>query len=190
MTVNNSCLSSDTTGCAPYTDFALTNRERWYVVHTLAQREFFAQKQLNNQSFRTFLPQYEKTARHARKVVRKLAPLFRGYLFIILDLERDRWHAVNGTLGVSSLVASRDRPMPVPNGVVETLISMRSSDLEAVIHPVLELGQKVRLVSGPFADQFGILQHLDDCGRVRVLLQMMGAWHTVRLSRGDLLPAK
>src|SRR6516164_8065361 len=50
------------------------------------------------------------------------APLFPRYIFLILDLGRDRWLSVRGTVGVSSLFTSEDRPVPVPEGIVETLI--------------------------------------------------------------------
>jgi transcriptional antiterminator RfaH len=38
----------------------------------------------------------------------------------------------------------------------------------------LQLGSRVRLLAGPFAEQLGVLSRLDDNGRVRVLLEIMG----------------
>jgi len=189
MQARDSKLASCPTRCIPDVEFELRHGERWYVVQTHAQREYFAQLQLRNQAFRTFLPLYEKTVRHAQKTVQKKAPLFPGYLFMVLNVDLDRWHAVNSTFGVSRLVTAGDRPLPVPRGVIETLISMSSSDRAIMFHPVLEPGQKVRLQSGPFAEQLGILQHLDDRGRVAVLLEMMGAWHTIHVSRGIIFPS-
>ncbi len=173
---------------APDEDLSLLGGQRWYVVHTQVNRESIAQMHLRNQDYRTFLPRFAKTVRHARKVRRTLAPLFPRYLFLILDIERDRWHRVNGTVGVASMVMSRDRPIPAPKGVVEALIAMSSYDRNQVFRPDLEPGQKVRLVAGPFANQLGVLEDLDDGGRVRVLLEMMGAWYPVRLSREDVMP--
>ena len=171
-------------------DFALNRGERWFVVHAQTQRETTAQIQLSNQSFRTFMPRYEKTVRHARKVTKVLAPLFPRYFFIILDLDRDRWHSVNGTIGVASLLMANDRPLPAPTGAVEALIAMSSTDRKQVFRPDLAPGQKVRLVSGPFAEQLGVLEQLDDGGRVRVLLEMMGAFYPVCVRRDDVLPAE
>src|SRR5712691_7686334 len=47
---------------------SLITGERWYVVQTLPCREEKARIQLAAQGFRTFLPRYIKTVRHARKL--------------------------------------------------------------------------------------------------------------------------
>lgn len=188
MPANERCLSTVGASWAPAADYALNGGERWYVVHTQAQRETTAQAQLGNQGFRSFMPRYEKTVRHARKLTRTRAPLFPRYVFIILDIDRQPWHSVNGTIGVVSLLMSRDRPLPAPAGVVEALIAMSSNDKEQLFLPKLTPGQKVRLVAGPFAEQLGVLEQLDDRGRVRVLLEMMGAWYPVCVPCSDVLP--
>jgi transcriptional antiterminator RfaH len=189
MQINNSGPSQSWDSDAGVDGYTLTGAARWYVVHTQVQRETSAQIHLRNQAFRTFLPRHEKTVRHARKTYRTLAPLFPRYLFIILDLERDRWHSVNGTIGVDSLLMTCDRPLPAPKGVVEALIAMSSSDPKQIFQPDLAAGQKIRLVAGPFAEQVGVLEHLDDHGRVHILLQVMGALRHVCAPRGDVLPA-
>jgi transcriptional antiterminator RfaH len=186
--MNEYHMSPGAPSCASGADFTLNSGERWYVVHSQSQREAIAQTHLANQAFRTFAPRFEKTVRHARKVVRTLAPLFPRYFFIILNLDRDRWHSVNGTIGVDSLLMSNDRPSPAPTEAVEALIAMSSSDRKMIFRPHLAAGQKVRLVAGPFAQQLGVFEQLDDGGRVRVLLEMMGAWYPVCVPRGDVLP--
>ena len=52
-----------------------------------------------------------------------------------------------------------------------------------------EPGRLVRLVKGPFADQVATIEQLDDRGRVRVLLDILGGETSVRVSTGDLAPA-
>jgi transcriptional antiterminator RfaH len=162
--------------------------EFWYVVHTQPNREAVAKAHLANQGFHPFLPQFVKTISHARKVHQSLAPLFPRYLFVRLDLNRDRWHSVNGTIGVATLIMAGDRPSPVKRGVVETLIASTALDGELRFQQPLCVGERVRLVAGPFAEQLGILQHFDGSGRVRVLLEIMGGEIPVNLPRGDVLP--
>src|SRR5262249_27254946 len=148
--------------------------ERWYVVHTLPMCEERAQLQLENQGFRTFLPKRRKTVRHARKLSTVEAAFFPRYLFVVLDLTRHRWRSVNGTFGVANLVMQGDQPHPVPRGIVETLVA--STDA----HGILQLGQQlkvggpIRLAAGPFAEQLVILDRMDDSGRIRVLLGILG----------------
>ena len=95
----------------------------WYAVNTLPHREFRAKGQLENQDFRVFLPQRLKTVRHARKLTNIQAPFFPRYHFIELDLTIHRWRSVNGTFGVNTLVMQGERPLPVPHGIVETMLA-------------------------------------------------------------------
>src|SRR5438445_9571339 len=97
--------------------------ERWFLAHAQPKSECKAKLHLGAQGFRTYLPQIQKTIRHARKLSTIRAPLFPRYLFVALDLDRDRWLSVRSTVGVSRLLTTQDgRPVPVPVGIVESLI--------------------------------------------------------------------
>src|SRR5215813_13811556 len=167
---------------------ALVGNERWFLAHTLPKSEWKAELHLHAQGFRTYLPQIEKTIRHARQLKTVQAPLFPRYLFVILDLERDRWLSVRSTVGVSCLFTHRDgRPVPVPVGIVESLIERSDRNLTRLDAGLVK-GQRVRLLSGPFADFVGTLERLDGAGRVQVLLELMGTAVPVSLHRSTLSP--
>src|SRR5712692_524830 len=129
---------------------ALRAGERWYAVHTLPLREAYAQGHLRNQGFATFLPKRRKTVRHARKLRAVEAAFFPRYLFVVLDLRRDRWRSVNGTFGVSRLVMRGEEPHPVPAGLVEALIASADADGILQFGERLRVGGSVRLLAGPF----------------------------------------
>jgi len=168
---------------------ALTRNERWFLAHTLPKSEWRAELHLGVQGFRTYLPQFQKTIRHARQLRTVCAPLFPRYLFVVLDLERDRWLSVRSTFGVSHLVVGWDgRPVPVPVGVVERLLAKSDADLTRLDSGLVK-GQAVRILSGPFADMVGKLERMDAAGRVQVLLEMMGTAVPVTLQRATLAPA-
>jgi transcriptional antiterminator RfaH len=133
-----------------------------------------AERQLANQAYRVFLPRFFKTRRHARKFETVSVPLFPSYLFIVLDLTRDRWRAVNGTYGVDRLLMRGGEPEPVPKGLVEQLVGAAQDDGVIRLKSGLEPGQTIRVTSGPFADLIGILQRLDETGRVQILLKFLG----------------
>ena len=168
---------------------ALGQNERWFVARTLSYRENCAQFNVNRLGFRTFFPRARRTVRHARKMRNVLAPLFPGYVFVILDLSRDRWRSINGSIGVASLIMGADKPMPVPRGVVEALIATRENSETVRLDQDLEVGQKVRILSGPFAHALCRLEQLDDRGRVCVLLEIMGGQVPAYLDRSALGPA-
>ena len=163
--------------------------ERWYAVYTLPNREAGAQRHLRNQGFRTFLPLLSKTIRHARRHDTILAPLFPRYLFVAIDLTRDRWRAINGTHGVTTLIMHDERPAPVRSGVVETLIASSTPTGEILYCQDVAPGDCVRLIAGPFAGQLGILQRLNTAGRVQVLLEIMGSHVPTNLHARSLVPA-
>ena len=166
----------------------LDGNERWFLVHTLPKSERRARLHLEAQGFRTHLPEISKTVRHARQLRTVRAPLFGRYLFLILDLGRDRWLSVQSTFGVSSLFTCDGRPVPVPEGIVENIIAQTEQG-NLFVSDGLEKGQRVRILSGPFADFLGTLERLDENGRVRVLLEMMGTAVPVAIHRSRLLPA-
>lgn len=168
---------------AALVNLSLTRGERWYAVQSLFRREPGAQLQLNRQGFRTFLPLMTKTVRHARKLKTLRAALFPGYLFVILDLEHDPWRSVNGTFGVSHLIMANDLPLPVPSGVVETLIDYADERNVCRFDRDLKQGQSVRVTFGPIAEALGEIVSLDDKGRVRVLLEVMGGKVMTTLDR-------
>lgn len=162
---------------------------RWYAVHCQPHREGGAANHLANQQFEVFLPRRERVRRHARKIETVLRPFFPGYLFIRLDLSRDRWRCVNSTFGVVRIVMQNDRPAAAPQGVVEALRD--ACDEKGLLRweAKLEPGQKIRVVMGPFAEFVGELDELTEAGRVRVLLDIMGGHTPVFLPRNFVVPA-
>jgi len=161
---------------------------RWYLVHTRPNHERKAELNLQAQDFKTFLPQLEKTVRHARRLTTVRRPLFARYLFVSLDIARDRWISVNGTVGVSRLVAQDGRPVAVPAGIVETLLAHSDEGLTRLDHALAQ-GQRVRILSGPLADFTATILRLDARQRVDVLLEIMGGAVSVSLERRALAPA-
>lgn len=155
---------------------------RWYLVRTLTGREVMAEQHLRRQGYMTFLPKQPKTVRHARRVRVTLSAYFPGYLFVSLDLGRDRWRSVNGTMGVAQLVGRGERPAAVPKGVVEALLEA-ADDQQILSGGELEAGQTVRIIAGAFSEQLAVIERLDDAGRVRVLLDIVGGQVPVSVRR-------
>ena len=167
-----------------------SRRARWYAVNCLSNREFLAAAQLRNQGFEAFLPCRLQTRRHARKFDSVLRPLFPGYLFVRLDLDRDRWRCVNGTVGVVRLVGPSETPSPAPPGAIETI--KNACDELGVMHVSegLAPGDSVRVAVGPFAELIGRLERLDSAGRIRVLLELMGRRASVALPCNYVVPER
>lgn len=151
----------------------LATGERWYVVRSLPRQEARAEFQLLRQGFAVFSPRAIKTVRHARKLRMVKGSVFPTYMFVVLDVGRDRWRSVNGTGGVASLIMQGDAPQPVPVGIVENLLDLMDEAGMVRLDRNLREGQKVRVAAGVFANAIGVLERLDANGRVRVLLDIM-----------------
>ena len=149
--------------------------KRWYVVHTRPNGELRATLNLERQGFKTYVARYLKERRHARKVERILQPLFPRYVFVSLDMKADRWRSILGTFGVDYLVSNGDKPMPVPEGIVED-IRAHENELGFITLPpkTLRPGQKVQIIEGPLAMQTALFQCATDSERAVFLLQILG----------------
>lgn len=161
---------------------------RWFVVQTRPNREFGATHQLECQGFEVFLPVIWKTVRHARQFRKVKSPFFPRYLFVRLDVARQRWRSVNGTFGVIGLIMEGDRPRPVPEGVVEVLRENADAGGLISVSRSLERGDVVRVLDGPFAGRMAELVEIDERGRVRVLLDILGGRVAVSLRSRSLSP--
>ena len=139
----------------------LEQGQRWFVARVLPHREVSAQLNLSRQGFRSYAPRVRRTIRHARKQRNVLAPLFPGYIFVSLNLSTDRWRSVNNTIGVASLIMGAEQPMPVPGGIVEAMVATTDQAGLIRLDGDLQVGQRVRILSGPFAERLGRLIHLE-----------------------------
>ena len=160
---------------------------RWYVVHARPGKEAWTLVNLERQGFPAFLPQIRRRVRHARQVRDVLRPLFPRYLFVGLDLERDTWRSVRGTLGVSSLLMDGERPRPAPVGLVEAMMAAMDGLGGQVPEQAVMPGQSVRFIRGPFADQMARVVEMSDPERVRLLLEVLGSEREILVSAGDIL---
>lgn len=159
----------------------------WYVVHCQPNAEMRAAEHLARQGFAPYVPSYLKQRRHARRVETVRAPFFPRYLFVWLDVTRQRWRAVNSTVGVSRIVGRGHTPTPVMAGVVDALRRRENADgLLEIAAPATRLrrGDRVRIVDGAFEACEGLFEALTDHERVAILLDLLGRKVRVVLDAG------
>lgn len=149
---------------------------RWYAIHTQPNNENRAEENLRRQGFATYLPRYLRRRRHGRRTDIVARPLFPRYMFVGLDVERDRWRAVLSTVGVSNLVGSGEKPIPLLDTIIDEIRAREDTQgfVMLSLPPGLKPGSTVRLVDGLFADCQGLLERSADNQRVAVLLSLLG----------------
>ena len=159
----------------------------WFAVQTLAGQESKALINLRRQSYTTFFPAVRRQVRHARRTSWKNQALFPGYVFVQLDLTRDRWYPINSTQGVCRLVSFCGRPACLPQGLVERLAEATDEAGTIRLADSLVSGDKVRVLSGAFADWIGQVAALPDRDRATILLDMLARKVPVTVERAQLL---
>jgi transcriptional antiterminator RfaH len=155
----------------------------WLAVHTHALSEEKARFHLLRQGFEVYLPRYSKRRSHARKVEWVPSPLFPRYLFVAVDEAAPRWHSIQSTVGVASLVKNGGLPAHLPAVIISAIRARENETGLVELDNVLPFkpGEVVRVASGPLQDQTGIFQCLDDKQRVVLLLDLLGRAVTIRL---------
>lgn len=165
--------------------------DRWFVAHTHPHAELRAVANLARQGFSAYVPRYLKQRRHARKVELVARPLFPRYLFVGIDLERQRWRSIRSTIGIAGLICDGDTPLAVPTGIVEALMSRHdeSGYVRLLAPPGLKPGDRVRVLSGAFEESLGLFEHMPDEQRITILLDLMGRKVRVTLDAGLIAAA-
>lgn len=169
----------------------MTSNPRWYVVQTQPHAERKAAAHLDRQGFQSYLPQYLKSRRHARRIEKVTSPLFPRYLFVAVDIAAQRWRAIQSTIGVARLVCNGNMPAPVPEGVVSALKQRHDERgfIRLEKRPLLKPGDSVRVVDGVFASCLGLFEGMTDGERVAILLDLLGRKVRVVLDSGYIAAA-
>ncbi|MTV27895.1 transcription termination/antitermination protein NusG [Nitriliruptoraceae bacterium ZYF776] len=171
----------------------------WYVVHTYAGYEQRVKDNLENRVetldahdriFEVVIPTEEVTEFKKGKkttVQRKFLP---GYVMVRMDMDDETWGIVRHTPNITGFVGSSgSKPVPLPlREVAATLqlpdevVEVVESDEPTVAEPErhvaeidLEVGETVRVTSGPFADFTGTISEINlDQAKLKVLVSVFG----------------
>jgi transcriptional antiterminator NusG len=141
-------------------------KKRWYVVHTYSGHENKVKINLEKRIeymnmgekiFRVEVPQKTVTQVKAGKKTEKEEKIFPGYVLVEMIMDDDSWYVVRHTAGVTKFVGSAKRPIAAKDSEIKKIIHRGQSQVQKIELDV-KIGDKVRIVSGPFAEFIGILQ--------------------------------
>ena len=161
----------------------------WYLAQLKPNALGVAERHLRRQGFETFMPLLEETRRGARFETRRV-PLFPGYLFVGATRRSADVSAVRSTRGVTRLVKSAGRPSPLPPSLVDALRARCGKDGVYRLNEDLNVGDGVRVTSGPFAQYFGRVHALPSKERVWVLLDVLGRGALTEVPAKDISRAR
>ena len=154
----------------------------WYLIQFKRNSHRIAERNLNRQGFKTFLPVQDFTRKRGSMFLTTTKPLFPGYMLVSIKSDGAAWHKINSTQGVSRLICQGGVPKRVPPEVVSALIS-RCDSLGRLISPTeLELGDTVEIQTGALANFIATVETIDSNKRIWVLMDLMGQFSRVQVA--------
>ncbi len=169
---------------------AKKNQKRWYIVHTYSGYENKVKVNLEkrieymnmgDKIFRIEVPQKTVTQMKAGKKQEKEEKIFPGYVLVEMIMDEDSWYVVRHTSGVTKFVGSAKKPIPARESEIKKILHRSSSQVEKVELDV-KAGDKVRIISGPFADfDADIIEVYPDKSKLRANVSIFGRETPVEL---------
>jgi transcription antitermination factor NusG len=144
---------------------------RWYALQTCANHEKRVREQLRLRTVETYLPLYASMRRWKDRRVRLQLPLFPGYVFVHLAL-RDRLPVLQ-TPSVVRLVGFGGQPAALPDHEIEVLRQGLAREMCIEPHPYINVGQRVRVRTGPLQGLEGILVRRKNKSRLVISLDLI-----------------
>lgn len=165
-------------------------QKRWYIVHTYSGHENKVKVNLEKRIeymnmgekiFRVEVPQKTITQVKGGKKQEKEEKIFPGYVLVEMIMDDDSWYVVRHTAGVTKFVGSAKKPVPAKDSEIKKIIHRTQAQTQKIQLDV-KAGDKVRIISGPFADFVGdITEVYPDKSKLRANVSIFGRETPVEL---------
>ncbi len=167
--------------------------KKWYVLHTYSGYENKVKKNLEsrietmgleNNVFAIEIPTETVTEiKDGGRRVESEKKVFPGYVLVRMELDDRSWAAVRNTPGVTGFVGSQGSPEPLTRDEYNKIMKRASHEAPRKTATNLEVGQSVKVISGPLADFDGVVSEVSpETNKVKVLVSILGRETPVELS--------
>lgn len=165
---------------------------KWYVLHTYSGYENKVKKNLEsrietmgleNNVFAIEIPTETVTEiKDGGRRVESEKKVFPGYVLVRMELDDRSWAAVRNTPGVTGFVGAQGNPEPLTRDEYNKIMKRTSTQAPRKTATNLEVGQSVKVVSGPLADFDGVVSEVSpEANKVKVLVSIFGRETPVEL---------
>jgi transcriptional antiterminator NusG len=174
----------------------------WFVVHTYAGYENKVKSNLasrvrsmnmEERIFEVVIPMEDVIEFKAGRKTVVPKKVFPGYLLVRLNLDDDSWRVVRDTPGVTGFVGGGAKPTPLSRKEVEAILGVEKESgvpgegKKARPRLEFDVGEQVRVVTGPFADFNGAISEINvDQSKLKVLVNIFGRETPVELEFGQV----
>ena len=172
--------------------------KQWYVVNTYSGHENKVKEKLEMRAssmgmedyiYRVIVPEQKEVEVKDGKEKEKIKKMFPGYILVEMVMTDEAWFVVRNTPGVTGFIGSSGKgakPFPLtPQEVDKILGTMGMSRLE--IGTSLNVGDSVKVISGPFANMYGTVKVIDiENQSVEVTVDLFGQETVVELGLTEI----
>ena len=158
----------------------------WYVLHTKSRFENVVNDGLINKSVEAFLPRVQVRSKRRDRKAMITVPLFPGYLFVKTNLSPHNHLKIVKTTGAVRLIGTKDGPVPVSQTAIESLKIIVEGNNQVSTGYRLKNGDRVIVISGPFAGVSGIFVRYRGQERVVVNIEALGQYASVEVHKDDV----
>lgn len=167
--------------------------KKWYVLHTYSGYENKVKASLQtrvetmgleNNVFAIEIPTETVTEiKEGGRRVESEKKVFPGYVLVRMELDDRSWAAVRNTPGVTGFVGADNKPAPLTRAEYNKIMKRTSPETPKKTSSSLEVGQSVKVVSGPLAEFDGVVSEVaPEAGKVKVMVSIFGRETPVELS--------
>ena len=169
---------------------AVVEGPAWYVIHCYSGYENKVRHNLEqrietmgmkDKIFDVVIPTQEEieVKDGKRKTVER--HIFPGYVLVNLALSEESWYVVRNTPGVTGFVGMGNNPTPLRPEEVAQIVKRMEAEAPTV-KVSFKVGERVRIVDGPFNDFRGMVSEIDmERTKVRVMVSFFGRETPVEL---------
>ena len=107
--------------------------------------------------------------------------IFPGYVLVNMILTEESWYVVRNTPGVTGFVGMGNNPTPLRPEEVAQIVKRMEAEAPT-IKVTFKVGERVRIIDGPFNDFRGVVAEIDmERTKVRVMVSFFGRETPVEL---------
>lgn len=160
------------------------NKKEWYVVNTYAGHENRVKENLQRRIdtmglqdslFQIVVAEETEIEFKNGKKVEKVFNLFPGYLFVEMNMTDEAWYVVRNTPGVTGFIGSSGggaKPFPVAEEEMQGILR-KLGIRQAHVQIDFAVGDRVKILTGPFSGVEGTVEKLDDEQQIATVLTIL-----------------
>jgi transcriptional antiterminator NusG len=156
---------------------------RWYVVNTYSGHENKVKQNLEHRASslnqkrairQVVVPTETVSEMKDGQKVQQEKRTMPGYVLVNMEMTDDTWSLVKNTPGVTGLVGSRDKPVPLSKAEVDRLMHRESAERPRT-RAQFSIGESVKVISGPLSYFSGEISEINqDAAKLKVLVSIFG----------------